>query len=305
MKIVMAAVLAAFALVLPAATPAAAAGPPPHLVIIMMENHGLKAVTSDTADMPYLNSLWNGGGKRFTRYYGVTHPSWPNYSAMFSGVPNGTSNTVRAGEFTSPVLWDQLTGAAVSWGVYEEAMPSSCYRGASYNDTAATNGQYVIGHNPGVPFASVYTSAECQHVLPLSALNLAALPRVSFIAPNLCDDMHGVTAAQAATYGYANCVTGSSALEQRSDSWLNREVSVLTRAGATVLITFDEGAGTAGPNGTTGGGQVYAVLTGAGVTAGTSWSTPTSHYGVLRAIEDAYGLPELANASTVPAIPLR
>jgi acid phosphatase len=183
----------------------------------------------------------------------------------------------------------------VSWGVFEEGMPSVCYPGITYND-AATNGQYLLRHDPGVPYDTVYPSAECQQVQPLTALNYSSLPAVSFITPNACDDMHGLTAAQLTGTGFVNCLVGSSGLEQRSDQWLSQIVPNLTAAGATVFITFDECcAASLGPG--------YAIETGAGVTPGSS-STAYSHYSVLAAIEDAYGLPLLGGAATANPLPL-
>jgi len=67
----------------------------------------------------------------------------------------------------------------------------------------------------------------------------ASWAAVSFITPNTCDDMHGLTAAQLAGTGFTNCLKGSDALEQRSDQWLSQIVPNLTAAGATVFITFD------------------------------------------------------------------
>jgi hypothetical protein len=74
--------------------PAASAAPQPpaHLVIIFMENHSLSQTTGDPADMPYLNSLWNTGGERFTQYSAVTSSSFPNYAALFSGQALSSSN---------------------------------------------------------------------------------------------------------------------------------------------------------------------------------------------------------------------
>jgi hypothetical protein len=238
--------------------------------------------------------------------YAVTHPSLPNYLALASGSTQGQSGTdkVSAGEFSVPSLWDQLTAAGVSWGVYEEGMPGACWNGTSYNDTAAggTDGQYLLRHNPATAFAPVYTSAECQKVQPLSALSLSALPQVSFVTPNVCDDDHGIPSG---SYDpYQDCVKGSAALLQRGDSWLRSHVSAWTAAGADVLITWDEGAGDAGVNGTTtGGGRVAALLTGPGVTPGQD-PAQYSHYSVLAGIEDLYGLPLLAGAATANPVPL-
>ena len=195
---------------------------PAPFVIIMMENHGLHPILNDQADMPYLNSLWRGGGSLdFPHYAALAHPSLPNYLGMASGFTQATSDSVHPGQYAGPAIWDQLTQAGVPWGIFEEGMPAACSPLVTYNDPA-TSGQYLLRHDPGIPFGTVDNSAECQQVQPLSALNYASLPAVSFITPNTCDDMHGLTTAQLASTGFPNCLLGSGALEQRSDQWLSR-----------------------------------------------------------------------------------
>ena len=277
------------------AAPTARAAPAP-FVIIMMENHGLHPVLNDQTDMPFLNSLWRGGSSLdFTHYAALAHPSLPNYLGLASGFTQATSDAVHPGQFAGPTIWDQLTQAGVPWGIYEEGMPQACSPLISFNDPA-TGGQYLLRHNPGVPFGTVFNSAECQQVQPLSALNYASLPKVSFITPNTCDDMHGLTAAQLSGTGFLNCLVASSALEQRSDHWLSQIVPNLTAAGATVLITFDECcAATLSP--------LYAIETGPAVAPGTD-GTGYSHYSVLAGIEDAYGLPLLGGAATASPLPV-
>lgn len=293
------------------AAPAAAAQHTP-LIVVMMENHGFSSVVGN-GSMPYFNTLWNEGRKAtgpvtdYVQMYAVTHPSLPNYLAISSGSTQGRTGTdsVRAGQISAKSLWDQLTGAGISWGVFEEGMPGTCYAGGTYNDTAAggTDGQYVLRHNPGTVYTHVYSSAECQHVQPLSALNTSALPQVSFVTPNICDNEHGLKSTQLATLPYKNCLKGSTALAERGDSWLHQHVTDWTAAGADVLITWDEGGGTAGAGGTTGGGKIATLLTGPGVTAGRN-SVQYSHYSVLAGIEHRYGLRLLGNAATVNALRL-
>jgi phosphatidylinositol-3-phosphatase len=276
------------------AAPARTASAP--FVIIMMENHGLHPVLNDRTDMPYLNSLWRGGSSLdFTHYAALAHPSLPNYLGMASGFTQATSDSVHPGQYAGPSIWDQLTHAGVSWGIFEEGMPKTCSPTISYNDPV-TDGQYLLRHDPGIPFGTVYRSAECTQVQPLTALNYAGLPAVSFITPNTCDDMHGLTAAQLTGTGFTNCLQASTGLEQRSDQWLAQIVPNLTAGGATVFITFDECcAASLGPG--------YAIETGAGVTPGSS-SIAYSHYSVLAAIEDAYGLPLLGGAATANPLPV-
>jgi phosphatidylinositol-3-phosphatase len=294
-----AALLTALGAVIPAAGAApvapARAAPAP-FVIIMMENHGLRPVLNDRTDMPYLNSLWRGGTSLdFTHYAALTHPSLPNYLGIASGFTQVGADAVHPGEFAGPTIWDQLTQAGVSWGIFEEGMPTACSPRITYNDPV-TDGQYLLRHDPGIPFATVYQGAECQQVQPLTALNYASLPAVSFITPNTCDDMHGLTAAQLASTGFTNCLKGSDALEQRSDQWLSQIVPKLTAAGATVFITFDECcAATLSP--------MYALETGPAVTPGSD-ANSYSHYSVLAGIEDAYGLSLLGGAATANPIPV-
>jgi phosphatidylinositol-3-phosphatase len=300
-----AAMVAAAALLtaLGAGVPAAGAAPiapartaPAPFVIIMMENHGLRLVLNDRTDMPYLNSLWRGGTSRdFTHYAALTHPSLPNYLGMASGFTQTTSDAVHPGEFAGPTVWDELTQAGVSWGIFEEGMPQTCSPSVTYNDPV-TDGQYLLRHDPGITFGTVYQSTQCQQVRPLSALDPASLPAVSFITPNTCDDMHGLTATQLASTGFANCLKASDALEQRSDRWLSKIVPSLTAAGATVFVTFDECcAATLSP--------LYALETGPAVTPGSD-GTGYSHYSVLAGIEKAYGLSLLGGAATASPIPV-
>src|SRR4051812_29743680 len=62
------------------------AAPPPlrHLFLIMMENQGTDAILGNPADAPRINQLAQRGGVAL-QYFGVTHPSMPNYLALFSG----------------------------------------------------------------------------------------------------------------------------------------------------------------------------------------------------------------------------
>jgi phosphatidylinositol-3-phosphatase len=288
------ATLAAAGLARTGQVPASAAGPTHPVVIVFMENHGLAQVLADPADMPYLNSLWKDpASEQFTSYFAVTHPSFPNYAALATGIGDvAPDDTVKPGQFADRTLWEQLASAGVSWGVYEESMPVTCSAATYADDTTdGTDGPYKIGHNPAVPFAGVYATSLCQNVQPLSAMNLTSLPAVSFVAPNLCDDMHGVPSTD--THGYANCVTGTPANMQRADAWLSSHVQAWTAAGADVFVTFDEGSGN--------GNQVYAALTGPGVTPG-QISTQMSHYSLLAGIEDAYGLPLLGAAGTAAPV---
>jgi hypothetical protein len=185
-------------------------------------------------------------------------------------------------------VWNQLTDAGQSWGVYMEAMPTPCYDGVSFGDPV-TDGPYALRHNPATPFPSVFGDPTlcASHVLPFTAFDPAALPAVSFIAPNICDDQHGSLSTQ-----WTNCLQDSPQLLRRGDDWLAARVPAMVAGGATVVITYDES------------GVLYAAEQGSGVVPGSVDPTPYTHYSILAAIESRYGLPALGGAETANVLPL-
>jgi hypothetical protein len=67
-----------------------------HIYVVMMENHGQVQIIGDTADAPNLNMLATKYGTA-SKYYGVTHPSLPNYLAAISGDFQGIWDDCNAG----------------------------------------------------------------------------------------------------------------------------------------------------------------------------------------------------------------
>jgi hypothetical protein len=130
-----------------------------HIFIIMMENHGTAEIIGNTADAPFINHLASHHALA-SNYFGVTHPSLPNYLALFSGDFQGIWDDCKAGpsvtcapeEFVSdsgdatsgasltPVevasatatphwfngrnLVDQLEAKHLTWKAYMQGLPS-------------------------------------------------------------------------------------------------------------------------------------------------------------------------------------
>jgi hypothetical protein len=67
-----------------------------HIFVIMMENHATDEIIGNVADAPYINSLAARSAVA-TNYYGVTHPSLPNYLAAISGSTQGIFDDCKAG----------------------------------------------------------------------------------------------------------------------------------------------------------------------------------------------------------------
>jgi hypothetical protein len=248
------------------------------VVLVVMENHEASAIVG-SSEAPYMNRRLIAGGRVFTRYTAVAHPSLPNYLAMTSGATQGKagSDAVSAGGIRARNLFHELSRAHVRWRAFEETMPVRCYRPYS---AGSAPGRYALKHDPAMAYASVAGSTLCRRVVPLSALDPARLPAFSFVTPNECSDMHSCGIA-----------TG--------DRWLSRHIPPLLSAGAIVLVTFDEGTTDAG-----GGGRVLLVEDGPGIRPGVANHHPFDHYSLLAALERRFGVRLLGAARTSTPIPL-
>jgi phosphatidylinositol-3-phosphatase len=254
------------------------------IVVVWMENHTARQITKRTA--PFMTSL-KRRGRYFANYHGVTDPSLPNYLAFASGSTKGKSGTdsIHAGEISGRTIWRQLGAAGVSWGVYQESMPGTCYTGSQASNHRT--GPYVLRHNPATSFAEIAHSRACRRVKPLGKMT-RKLPHVSFVTPAICNDMHGVGDS---SFGAA-CRSGSSAVIRRGDQWLHRWVPRWRKAGATVIITFDEGSS-----------ALYTIVVGSGVRRSVDHHV-YNHYSLLASLERRFHLPRLGGAQHARPMPI-
>jgi len=70
-----------------AQTAAAPIPKPSHVVVVIEENHGYSQIIG-SSQAPYINTLATQGAL-FTKSYAISHPSQPNYLALFSGSTQG------------------------------------------------------------------------------------------------------------------------------------------------------------------------------------------------------------------------
>jgi hypothetical protein len=240
-----------------------------HVVVVVEENRSYADVIGNPS-APYLNSLASTGAV-FTLSFAVTHPSEPNYLALFSGSTHGLANDSCPHTYATANLGSQLIGAGLSFAGYSESMPSNGYPGC-------TSHAYARKHNPWVNFPSnVPASAN----LALSAFPTSydALPTVSFVVPNLNNDMHDGSVA-----------TGDSWLEAHLDGyarWAKTHNSLL-------IVTWDEDDRSAN-------NQIPTIFYGQPVKTG-RYSERVSHYGLLRTLQDAYGLAGVGSSATATPI---
>jgi phosphopentomutase len=91
---------------------------------------------------------------------------------------------------------------------------------------------------------------------------------------------------------------------QQGDAWLETNLPTVVSSSwfqdnGTVIITADEGADDSGCCGDAAGGQVPMVVISANAEGRGDISLNGNHFGSLRTIEEAFGLPLLGAASDV------
>jgi phosphatidylinositol-3-phosphatase len=254
-----------------AAAPANAATPPPpfaHVVVVMEENHSFNDIIGSSS-APYINSL-AGQGALFTDSFAVTHPSQPNYVALFSGSTQGLTSDACPHTFTVNNLGNELRTTGHSFTGYSESMPSDGF-------TGCTSGEYARKHSPWVNFSDLPASTNLRFTdFPT---DFSTLPTVSFVIPNLLDDMHDGTIAQ-------------------GDTWLKTHIDAYAQwakaNNSLLIVTWDE-------DDSSQNNQIPTLFVGAHVTPG-DYTERITHYTVLRTLEDAYGLTALGNAASATPI---
>ena len=252
-----------------------------HVFLIVMENKERGQIVGN-ASAPYINSLRNTYAEA-ANYYGIRHPSLPNYLTLTSGHTFGISTDCNDCFQNAPNIVTQLEAAGRSWKSYQESMPSPCYIGDSPDLL------YRQKHDPFIYYDDVrLDSTRCNKIVPFTefATDLAAntVPDYVWITPNMCNDTHDCSIA-----------TG--------DNWLSTVVPQILASPAwqnndVLFITFDEGTSTNGCCGfDPGGGQVVTlVISPRARQDGFASNVAYNHYSLLRTIEQAWGLPYLGHA---------
>ncbi|MDP9093929.1 MAG: alkaline phosphatase family protein, partial [Actinomycetota bacterium] len=102
---------------------------PAHVLIAVLENHAYDQIVS-SGDAPFLNSLI-ARGALLTDSFAITHPSQPNYLALFSGTTQAVSDDSCPQSFSGPNLGRSLFEAGFTFAGYSEDLPSAGYLGCS------------------------------------------------------------------------------------------------------------------------------------------------------------------------------
>lgn len=129
---------------------------PDHVVMVIEENHNYSEIVG-SAGAPYVNSLVQQG-VLMTDSTAITHPSQPNYLALFSGSVQGITDDNRPADlpFSTPNLGAELLAAGDTFVGYAESLPTAGFDGDSYTTVAGQN-QYVRRHNPWSDFMATHS----------------------------------------------------------------------------------------------------------------------------------------------------
>ena len=236
------------------------------MIVVVLENKNAE----DALRQPFLARIAREGAL-LDSYYGVAHPSQPNYVGMISGSIEGVSGDGNV-TLHRAHLGRSLTTAGVSWKSYAEGYPGGC-------SLVRTAGRYARKHEPFLSFADVQRNelGMCDRIVDanefLRDVRNGTLPQFSLYIPDLDHDAHDQPLAAA-------------------DRWLEDTFGPLmtpdVRGSTLLIVTFDEDESHSKRS-----NHIYTAIWGAGVRAGSVSHDVYDHYDLLKTIEAIFALEPL------------
>ncbi|KAI6246903.1 putative acid phosphatase [Erysiphe necator] len=219
-------------------------------------------------------------GILLTQYYGVTHPSQPNYLASVGGDYFGLDHdgTVTIPRNVSTIV-DLLDTKFIDWRGYFEDIPGPGYMGPVSKRPDGKHFDYVRKHNPFVSYDSINRNgSRLSKVLSFRDferdIKANNLPQYMHLSPNMLNDGHDTSSSFAIDW------TSKFLKPLLSNKYfMNRTL---------ILLTYDESRTMDKPN------QITSILLGDAVPKnlqGTVDNTLYTHYSILSTIENNWDLP--------------
>lgn len=278
--------------------PNSTVAPLDHVFLVYMENHGVKDVVG-SPNAPYINSLISSYGYG-SNYFGLTHPSLPNYYPILGGSDFGANYNCEMNCFDAPNLADSIEAAGKSWASYEQSMPTPC--------ATTTSGPYSPGELPFLAFHDIVSNAaRCQaHVLPLTRMatdlaNTNTTPNFVWFAADEDHNMEGpvnlrFVGSELTTHQY-NIKAGDQFLQQVLPTIVNSPAFQTQRS--AIFITWDEDFNNLSLTIGNEGNHIPMIVIpspNSGMRQGHLVAAAhNNHYSLLRTIEDSLQLPRLTN----------
>jgi acid phosphatase len=240
---------------------------PDHIVIVIEENKSYSQIIGNP-DAPYINELAKRGAL-FTQSYGVTHPSQPNYLALFSGSTRSIGSNACPLDLRGDNLARLLQTKGLSFTSYSESIPEAAYEGCIW-------GAYMRKHNPVANWKEFAASNQPFSAFPI---DYTQLPSVAFVIPDQLNDMHD----------------GSI---ERGDAWFKKNIEQYARwakkHNSLLIVTWDEDDGSSK-------NRIATIIAGAKVKTG-QYKQRINHYNLLRTVEEVYGLSYLGESADAESI---
>lgn len=241
-----------------------------HVIVVIMENRSY-----DQARVaPYTANLI-ASGSSFSASTAVTHPSLPNYLALWSGSTEGVTDDAcppKGAPYPNENLGAACEAAGLSWRAYSEDLPAA-------GSTVCTNhgSLYTRKHDPWTYYSNLNHANERPYSDLDADIAAHALPNLAFVIPNNCHNSHDG--------GACNVAAG--------DAWLTANLPAMIRAvghHGLVILTWDE-------DDFTKVNRILTVMSGPLVRPGYVSARPINHYSVLRTICDGLGVKPFGEAA--------
>ena len=247
-----------------------------YVQLVIFENESYGDIIGNP-DAPYINSLAQTWAN-MTQSFAISHPSEPNYLALFSGSTHGINSDQCPLTFHSASLGSELIDAGLTFTGFAETMPRNGFVGCmAHPDKLPSGWLYMRKHVPWPNFTKVPRKCSVVYRKPLKQSPSSFV----WITPNMCNDMHDCPVA-----------TG--------DKWASKNLPDLIAWDAAndgvLILTFDENDGSPG-------NQITTILAG-NVNPG-QYDQQINHYSVLRTIENIFKLKPLgmsAKASPIAGV---
>ncbi|HEV2714052.1 MAG TPA: alkaline phosphatase family protein, partial [Terriglobales bacterium] len=194
-----------------------------HVWLITEENHSYESVIGNSS-MPYFNSLTKKYGLA-TQYYSPLHNSLSALMWLVAGQTVTADNNTTAC-FTYNNVVRQVLAKGMRWKSYQVDLPYAGFQGLY-------NLNYVRRHNPLIDFSDSCTAEQRVHSVPYTQLTTDiadhATPNYAYITPNVDEDSHDGTLAEA-------------------DQWLSQNLPAILKlpefkpgGDGLLFVVFDEG----------------------------------------------------------------
>ena len=277
------------AFVLAIALTAALAGPSPaaissraadspaldHVIVIIMENKSYDEVRNET----YTASLIQQYAS-FSASYAVTHPSQPNYLALWGADTYGVTNDncpPAGSPYVAENLGHACEAAGLTWRAYSEMLPS-----AGSAVCSASGSLYTRKHDPWTQYSNLTHANERPYEDLALDISAGTLPNLAFVIPNNCNNSHN----------------GGACTTTFADTWLATQMPAMLNAvgqKGLVILTWDEDDFTLS-------NHILTVFAGQPVIPGVVSGQVINHYTVVRAICEMLGLAPFGQAASQPGI---